>query len=233
MKRSALQSSLIVVLTIQILLVARAQSPVAGVRAYRSVHEAQIIGELVDFLSIPNVASDSVNIRRNAAKLIEIMSRRGIQARMLEGDGPPAVFGELKTPGATRTIGFYAHYDGQPVEPSKWASDPFKPALRDKPIEDGGRVIPFPKEGEKVDPESRLYARSASDDKAPIVAMLAAIDALKESKTKLTANLKFLFDGEEEAGSPHLGDIVTRNAGLLTADAWICADGPVHQSRQQ
>jgi len=216
------------------LLVVRAQTPIAGVRAYRSAHETEIIGELVDSLSIPNVASDSINISRNAAKLIEMMSRRGIEAvRLPGGAGPPAIFGELKTPGATRTIGFYAHYDGQPVEPAKWASDPFKPTLRDKPLEAGGRVMPFPKAGEKFDREWRLYARSASDDKAPIIAMFAALDALKASKTNLTANLKFLFDGEEEAGSPHLGDIVSRNAALLGADVWVCADGPVHQSRRQ
>src|SRR6185503_2963915 len=142
-------------------------------------------------------------------------------------------FGELITPGASRTIGFYAHYDGQPVDTSKWVTDPFKPTLRDKPIEAGGRVITFPKPGEKFDPEARLYARSASDDKSPIIAMLAALDALKASKQGLTANLKFLFDGEEEAGSPHLGDIVKRNASLLGADVWICADGPVHQTRRQ
>jgi acetylornithine deacetylase/succinyl-diaminopimelate desuccinylase-like protein len=87
--------------------------------------------------------------------------------------------------------------------------------------------------GGRFDPEWRLYARSASDDKAPIIAMLAALDALKASNAKPGANLKFLFDGEEEAGSPHLGDIVTRNAALLGADVWICADGPVHQSRRQ
>lgn len=234
MKRTAFRASVIVfLLTSQILFVVAAQTPVAGVRAYRSAHEAEIIGELVDSLSIPNVASDAVNIRRNAAKLIDMMGRRGIEARLLEGSGPPAIFGEMKTPGATRTIGFYAHYDGQPVEPSQWATDPFKPTLRDKPLEAGGRVIPFPRAGEKFDPEWRLYARSASDDKAPIIAMFAALDALKTSRANPTANLKFLFDGEEEAGSPHLGDIVTRNAALLGADVWICADGPVHQSRRQ
>jgi len=234
MKPTAFRAGVIVfLLTSQMLSIVRAQTPVAGVRAYRSAHEAEIINELADLLSIPNVASDAVNIRRNAAKLIDLMGRRGIQARLLEGSGPPAIFGELKTPGATRTIGFYAHYDGQPVEPSKWATDPFKPTLRDKPLEASGRVIPFPKAGEQFDPEWRLYARSASDDKAPIIAMFAALDALKTLRANPTANLKFLFDGEEEAGSPHLGDIVTRNAALLGADAWICADGPVHQSRRQ
>jgi len=233
MRRATIKSILIALLTLQIVIGGSAQTRVAGVRAYRSAHETEIVGELVEILSIPNVASDAANIRLNATRLMELMNRRGIQTRLLEGKGSPAIFGELKTPGATRTIGFYAHYDGQPVDPSKWATDPFKPALRDKPIEAGGRVIPFPKAGEKFDPESRLYARSASDDKSPIIAMLAALDALKASRMNLTTNLKFLFDGEEEAGSPYLGDIVTRNAALLGADAWICADGPVHQSRRQ
>jgi acetylornithine deacetylase/succinyl-diaminopimelate desuccinylase-like protein len=234
MKRTRVSALLFaIVLSNQAFPIINAQNS-TGVREYRRSHESEIIGELADVLSIPNVASDTANIRRNAAKIIGMMSGRGIQARLLESrGGPPAIFGELKTPGATRTIGFYAHYDGQPVESSKWASDPFKPTLRDKSLESGGRVIAFPKSGEKFDPEWRLYARSASDDKAPIIAMLAALDALKASNAKPTVNLKFLFDGEEEAGSPHLGDITSRNAGLLGADVWICADGPVHQSRRQ
>ncbi|HEY3137588.1 MAG TPA: M20/M25/M40 family metallo-hydrolase [Blastocatellia bacterium] len=232
MKRLVILAS-VVALSLSALPMTRAQTPARLTSEYRKTHETEITRELVELLSIPNVASDTANIRRNASKLIEMMGRRGIQARLLEGGGPPAVFGELKTPGATRTIGFYAHYDGQPVDPSKWASDPFKPTLREKPLESGGRVIPFPKSGEEFDSEWRLYARSASDDKAPIIAMLAALDALKASNARPTANLKFLFDGEEEAGSPHLGDITFRNAGLLGADVWICADGPVHQSRRQ
>jgi acetylornithine deacetylase/succinyl-diaminopimelate desuccinylase-like protein len=212
---------------------ARPQSPAASVREYRKAHEAEIIGELAELLAIPNVASDAANIRLNAEKLIEMMSRRGIESRLLEGNGPPAIFGELKTPGAMRTVAFYAHYDGQPVDASKWATEPFKPALRDGPVESGGRVIPFPRRGEKFNPEWRLYARSASDDKAPIIAMLAALDALKAAGVKPTANLKFFFDGEEEAGSPHLEDVVKRNTNLLGADVWLCADGPVHQTRRQ
>src|SRR5688572_9595126 len=94
----------------------RAQALTGQIRAYRQAHESEIVGELIDLLSIPNVASDSVNIKRNAAMLIGMMSRRGIQARLLEGDGPPSVLGELTTPGATLTVGFYAHYDGQPVD---------------------------------------------------------------------------------------------------------------------
>lgn len=207
-----------------------AQIPTSKIRDWRAAHESQIIRELVEFLSIPNVASDRANIRRNAEKLVEVMARRGISARLIETRGSPLVFGELKVPGAARTIAFYAHYDGQPVDPSEWETPPFEPALRDGP---GGRLIPFPRAGEKFDPEWRIYARSASDDKAPIVAMLAALDALRATGASPTSNLKFLFDGEEEAGSPHLEEAVRENADLLKADVWICADGPVHQSRRQ
>ncbi|HXU08154.1 MAG TPA: M20/M25/M40 family metallo-hydrolase [Blastocatellia bacterium] len=212
---------------------AMAQAPTASIRSYRSAHEAEILAEFSNLLSIPNVASDTPNIKRNASRIIEMMAKRGIDARLLEGEGPPAIYGMLAVPGASRTIGFYAHYDGQPVEPSKWKNDPFTPVLLDKPLENGGRVLPLPKIGEKVNPEWRLYARSASDDKAPIIAMLTALDGLKAANLKPSANLKFLFDGEEEAGSPHLGKTTAQHANLLAADAWICADGPVHQSRRQ
>ena len=223
--------ALLAILIVNLCPVGSAQTS-SSVQEYRRQYENQILTEFVELLSIPNVASDTGNIRRNAAMLIEMMKRRGIEGRLLEGNGPPAVFGELKSSGAATTVGIYAHYDGQPVDASKWASDPFKPTLRDKPLETGGREISFPK-GERFNPEWRLYARSASDDKAPIIAMLAALDALKASNRKPTVNLKFLFDGEEEAGSTHLEDIVNRNASILSADVWLCADGPVHQTRKQ
>lgn len=209
---------------------AAAQS--TDVRAYRQAHETDIINEFSELLSIPNVASDSVNIRRNATAIIEMMKRRGITTRLLEGKGPPAVFGEIKTPGAIRTIAIYAHYDGQPVDAGRWASAPFTPTLRDKALEAGGQIIPFAKRGENYNPEWRLYARSASDDKAPILAMLAALDALKAANKQPSVNLKFFFDGEEEAGSPNLAEIVNRHVALLQADVWLCADGPVHQTRR-
>src|SRR6185369_9769227 len=96
---------------------AMAQAPTASIRSYRSAHEAEILAEFSNLLSIPNVASDTPNIKRNASRIIEMMAKRGIDARLLEGEGPPAIYGMLAVPGASRTIGFYAHYDGQPVEP--------------------------------------------------------------------------------------------------------------------
>jgi len=204
------------------------------VRAWREAREPAILRELTELLAIPNHAADSANIRRNADHLVAMLARRGVSARLLEAPGsPPAVFGELRVPGALRTIVLYSHYDGQPVDSAKWASPAYRPVLRSRALQDGGRDIPFPGAGERVDPEARIYARSASDDKAPIVAMLSAMDALRSAAVPLSVNLKFFFEGEEEAGSDHLRDMLTRYAELLRADAWLFMDGPVHQTRRQ
>jgi len=208
----------------------RLRSRVAG---WRGAHETTIVGELTTLLAVPNLASDSVNIRRNAALLVAMLERRGAKARLLELPGsPPAVYGELLTPGATRTVVFYAHYDGQPVDTGRWASRPWSPVVRDGPLTATARELPFPAEGGRFDPEWRIFARSASDDKAPIVAMLAALDALRSLGIRPSVNLKFFLEGEEEAGSRHLRDMLTRHAETLTADLWLFGDGPVHQSRE-
>jgi len=203
------------------------------VRSFRVDHESEILGALAGLLRIPNLASDGPNIRRNADAVSAMLQARGIGTRLLELDGsPPVVFGELRVPGAARTVVFYAHYDGQPVDSGQWRSPPWQVVLRDRPLEAGGRDIALPAAGQRVDPEARLYARSASDDKSPIVALLSALDALRASGTGPSVNLKFFFEGEEEAGSPHLRAMLTRYAEDLRADAWIFCDGPVHQSRR-
>src|SRR5262245_47163756 len=107
------------------------QSPV---RDYRRAHERQILAEFTRLLSIPNVASDRVNVRRSAQFIFEMMQRRGLNPRLLETkskESPPAVYGEWKVPGATQTIIVYAHYDGQPVDPKAWtAAPPWQPTSR-------------------------------------------------------------------------------------------------------
>ena len=204
------------------------------VRDYRRANEHRILREFVELLSIPNVASDSVNIRRNAARLVEMMTARGLKPRLLEAstpNAPPAVYGEWTVPGATKTVVFYAHYDGQPTDTRKWTgTQPWEPRLRTAPFEKGGTLLPMPSEGETINPEWRLYARSSSDDKAGVMAILTAFDALRAKNVAPTVNLKFFFEGEEEAGSPHLVEILSRHKELLAADAWVICDGPVHQS---
>jgi acetylornithine deacetylase/succinyl-diaminopimelate desuccinylase-like protein len=205
----------------------------AAVRSWRQAHEAEVLGELTALLAIPNLAADDADIRRNAALLVAMLERRGMTARLLESPGsPPAVLGELPAPGATRTVVFYAHYDGQPVDPGEWASPPYRPVLRDGVLGAGGRELPWPGTAPPFDGEWRLYARSASDDKSPIVALLSALDALRAAKIVPSVNLKFFFEGEEEAGSPHLGALLAEHAALLGGDVWLFCDGPVHQSRR-
>jgi acetylornithine deacetylase/succinyl-diaminopimelate desuccinylase-like protein len=126
---------------------------------------------------------------------------------------------------------FYAHYDGQPVDPAAWTNTkPFEPALRSNSIAAGGKLILFPRGATKYEDDWRIYARSASDDKSPIVALLAALDALRASNLAPAVNVKFILDGEEEAGSPNLEKTVLANAALLKSDVLVTCDGPVHQS---
>jgi acetylornithine deacetylase/succinyl-diaminopimelate desuccinylase-like protein len=204
------------------------------VRTWRQAHEPAVVRELADLVALPSLASDSIAIRANARAVKAMLERRGVRAEIWD-DGPwaPAVFGELRTPGATRTLVFYAHYDGQPVTPAEWATPPYQPTLR---VREAGnwRTVPLPEAGNasRLDPEARLFGRAAADDKVSIVAMLAALDALRASHRKPGVNLKFFFEGEEEAGSTHLAAILERHRAALAAEAWLFCDGPVHPSRK-
>src|SRR4030042_6051933 len=100
-----------------------AQSEVDQGRAHRQANEHQILAEYFEFLSIPNFALDKVNIQRNAEFMATLLQKRGVDARLLPSrtpGTPPAVYGEVLVPGAKRTIVFYAHYDGQSVNPEQW-----------------------------------------------------------------------------------------------------------------
>jgi acetylornithine deacetylase/succinyl-diaminopimelate desuccinylase-like protein len=223
---------------------ALAQKPVAptsaqvaqAVRDYRVANEDRIIRELSEFLAIPNIASDTPNIQKNAAHLVEMLEARGIETHLLPITGRgPVVFGKLLSPEAKRTVIFYAHYDGQPVDAAAWTDGkPFEPVLRDAAIEAGGKRIPFPEGSAPHDglynDNWRIYARSSGDDKSPIVALLAALDALRTKKIPLAVNLKLILEGEEEAGSTNLQRTLELHKNLLGGDLLITGDGPVHQS---
>ena len=210
---------------------------VAAARDWHGEHGPAILGELASLLAIPNVASDTENINANARAIAEAFRKRGAEMELLTLPGepavPPVVFGSLPAEvGADTapTLMLYVHYDGQPVDQAAWSTPPWEPTLYTASLAAGGEARPLPGEGEPLDPEWRLYARSASDDKAPLAALLAAIDALEAAGVARRVNVKFFFDGEEEVGSPHLARYVQRYAGRLAADAWMFLDGPVHQS---
>ena len=131
LQRKLFKSSFALTIVLISTLVASAQSPV---RDYRRAHERQILDEFTRLLTIPNVAADRPNIRRNAEFILEMMQRRGLSPRLLETaakESPPAVYGEWKVPGATHSIVLYAHYDGQPTDPKQWSGTlPWQPVWR-------------------------------------------------------------------------------------------------------
>jgi acetylornithine deacetylase/succinyl-diaminopimelate desuccinylase-like protein len=184
-----------------------------SVGGYVAQHRQAIVDELLELLAIPNVAADAPNIRRNAAFLQRMLTAHGWRAEVLETTGNPLVFAETPPQAGLPTVLFYCHYDGQPVDVKKWTqADPWEPVTR----------------GEG--PDARIYARSASDDKAPIVALVAANDALAAAGLPRTVNVKLILDGEEEASSPSLVPAIDRYKDRLRADLMVILDGPGHPS---
>lgn len=203
------------------------------VRAWREAHERTVVTEFVKLLSLPNVATTVADVDRNAAYIEAELKARGLATQLLRAaPGTPAsVFGARKVPGARRTVIFYAHYDGQPIGQKGWIGNPFQPSMRTalpeaKPIDWQSTTGP-------LDPEWRLFARSAGDDKVSIQALLSALDALKAAHIQPTVNIKLLYEGEEEQGSPHFAALVAQNLDLLKGDLLIMGDGPMHQSGRQ
>ena len=201
------------------------------IEAYVAAHQQELVTELIELLAIPNARGDAANLRRNAEALRGMLARRGLTAEVLETAGVPLVLGDLRVPGAQRTLMLYAHYDGQPVDPAGWRqSTPFTPVLRRGRLEDGAADIANPTTLTRFEPEWRLYARSASDDKGPIVAVLAALDAMTATGVSPAWNIKLLLDGEEESGSTSLNAAVARYRDRLSSDLMLFLDGPAHQS---
>ncbi len=194
-----------------------AQTPKQAAEQWRAAHEQEILQEFTALLSIPNVASDTTNIQRNADVLTALLAKRHVAAKQLTASGAnPVVYGEIRTPGAKRTVVFYAHYDGQAVNPADWESGaPFTPVTK------------------IVNGEPRIFARSASDDKAAIVAQLTALDALQAALVPIKANIRFVWEGEEEAGSTNLGAVLEKYKSELGGDVWLICDGPTDQSGRQ
>jgi acetylornithine deacetylase/succinyl-diaminopimelate desuccinylase-like protein len=212
---------------------AEAASPKAAVRAWRQAHEKEIVADFSALLAMPNVATTVPDVEKNAAYIQGLLEKRGFKTQILtaEPGTPPSVFAELKTPGARRTVTFYAHYDGQPIGQKGWISTPFEPSMRTalpeaKPVDWKAATGP-------LDPDWRLFARSAGDDKGSIQALISAFDALKAAGIKPSVNIKLLYEGEEEQGSPHFGRLVAKHLETVRGDLLIMGDGPMHQSGKQ
>jgi acetylornithine deacetylase/succinyl-diaminopimelate desuccinylase-like protein len=161
--------------------------------------------ELKEFLAIPSISGDPARapeVRQAAEWVAAQLAFAG--GRVVETEGHPVVLGEwLGAPGAP-TILVYGHYDVQPPgDEADWETPPFSPSVRD----------------------GRIYARGATDDKGPMLVPLKVAEAFMAENGALPLNVRFLFEGEEEIGSPSLAGVLREHRDELAADVVISADG--------
>lgn len=176
----------------------------AQVRQYVADHAEQMIADLQRLVRQPSVSATGEGVRACARLLVETMARLGIEAEMVETDGNPLVLGRAR---AARddapTILVYSHYDVQPPDPiDAWDVPPFE-----------ARMV-----------GDRIVGRGTTDAKGNLMALLEAVGALRATGG-LPVHLTFLFDGEEESGSPSLPAAVERLRERLQADAAMAFDG--------
>lgn len=174
---------------------------------YIKANQDEFLEELKEFLRIPSVSTDSTHrddIQRAAKFLLEQFEKSGAtRAEIFPTDGHPIVYAERITDPKLPTILFYGHYDVQPVDPIElWESPPFEPAVRD----------------------GELYARGSADDKGQLFIHLKSVEAFLRTGTQLPVNVKYLIEGEEEIGSPHLDPFVRSRKELLQADVVVISD---------
>ena len=186
--------------------------------------------ELKDFIAIPNDALVAEDILKNIDWLDQKFKQRGFKTQVLETKGQPLFFAELPKVKNAKTILFYMHLDGQSVDNSKWdQEDPYKAVLKAKNGNDW-KTLDWKELENKIDEDWRIFGRSTSDDKGPIVMFLQAIDLLKENNKSMLFNVKIILDSEEEKSSKPLPKAVKQYRDILAADYLIINDGPLHVS---
>lgn len=188
------------------------------------------IDELREFIAIPNDALIHSDINRNLSWLTKKFNERGFNSSVLPTEGESLFFAALPMEDDKPTILFYMHFDGQSVDPSKWDQpNPYEVVLKE---EDNGewKTRSFNDLKEDINYDWRLFGRSTSDDKGPIVMFLNTIDLLQKNGVEIPFNIKVILDGEEEKSSAPLPKAVKEYRELLEADFLIISDGPVHSS---
>lgn len=163
--------------------------------------------EIIRLTAQPSVSARHEGIEECATMVEGMLSEIGAMTKVLRIDGAaPLVYGEIKSKRSKRTVMFYNHYDVQPEEPLElWHSPPFKPEIRN----------------------GRIYGRGVSDDKGELVSRLKLVEAYMKTDGEPPCNVKFCFEGEEETGSVHLGDYVSKHPELFGADGVVWEYGTV------
>ncbi len=192
-----------------------------------------ILEEHKNFVSLPNVAVNSEDIYKNLNFATKAFESRKFSVRLLESSSLPVFFAERTVENAAKSILFYLHIDGQAVNPTKWdQEDPFIPVLKTQNKNGEWNIIAWENIYKKIDPEWRIFGRSAADDKGPIMMMLAAIDLLDEEKFQFKYNIKIILDTQEEAGSEGFLSTIEKYKDNYAADYMIIMDGPAHNTNE-
>ncbi len=177
-------------------------------QTYLNEQQDRFLAELLDFLRIPSVSAlpeHAGDVQRAAEWVAERMRAAGIESvQILPTGGHPVVYGDwLNAPGKP-TVLIYGHFDTQPADPlALWDHPPFEPVVRD----------------------GRVYARGASDDKGNMLPPILAVEALLGTTGTLPVNVKFLFEGQEEIGSPQIPAFVAAHREMLACDLVVSSDG--------
>lgn len=191
------------------------------------------IGILNELLSIPNDSHYPEQLWPNLEWCERNFQARQWEVERINTDGFPLLLASKIHPAATKTVLFYFHMDGQAVFPEQWDQpSPFTPTLKKRNVNGSWETMPMSTLEHDYDPEWRVFARSASDDKGPLAMFLTAWDAISEVGFSPDYSIKVVLDFEEEIGSPHLASAVVNNASKLQADMMLIMDGPRHVSNE-
>jgi acetylornithine deacetylase/succinyl-diaminopimelate desuccinylase-like protein len=186
-----------------------------------------------EFLALPNDANDPDQIAALNTWVQAAFEARGFTTQLISTDGSPSVYAERLSTNPEKTVLVYLQADGQPVDRSAWhQSDPYGAVLKQKGGDGIWEIIDWGRMQTGLNPDWRIFARSAADSKGPMTQFLMAMQLLTEVQPDLGYNLKVLIDTEEELGSPNLADAVLANKDLLAADMLLIFDGPPHASNQ-
>ena len=195
-------------------------------REWRATHERQIVAELMQLVSLPNISSNKADIIKNADALTGMFEKRGFMVARVQTPGSPVLIARRDAANAVGTLTFYMHYDGQPTEAKDWTiGQPFAPVAML-----GQTRFDLATTSAALSPDLRIYGRAVADDKGPIVAFLATMDGLAATGSTVPWSLRVVLDGEEEAGSPNFTAAMTANAAAVRGDLAVVVDSPRHPS---
>lgn len=186
-----------------------------------------------ELVSIPNLPKNKSLMLDNINWVSKQYEELNFKTTQLPSSTLPILIAEKIYNPKYKTVLFYFHIDGQPVNPDSWdQEDPFKPVLKEKDANDIWNTIAWEKLDSKINDEWRIFARAAADDKAPIIMFLSALKILTSQNQTPKFNIKIIFDPEEEYGSKALLSTIEKYKERYASDFFIVMDGPAHSSNK-